>query len=94
MFEVKSYTKLPVTIEAFILQDIDKLDNTQAEEHNAALANFLEGCEWESTNEGVNITTSEGVMLARPNDYIIKGVKGEFYPCKPDIFALTYGNAS
>jgi hypothetical protein len=32
----------------------------------------------------------EGVMKASPGDWIIKGVKGEFYPCKPDIFAATY----
>ncbi len=39
---------------------------------------------------GLLIPTLEGVMLAREGDYIIKGVKGEFYPCKPDIFAETY----
>lgn len=36
------------------------------------------------------ITTLEGVHIARVGDWIIKGVKGEFYPCKPDIFAATY----
>jgi hypothetical protein len=36
------------------------------------------------------IRTLEGVMRADPGDFIIKGVNGEFYPCKPDIFALTY----
>lgn len=36
------------------------------------------------------IETLEGSMIARPGDWIIKGVKGEFYPCKPDIFAMTY----
>lgn len=36
------------------------------------------------------IDTPEGTMIARPGDYIIKGVNGEFYPCKPDIFAATY----
>jgi hypothetical protein len=36
------------------------------------------------------IPTLEGLMEARFGDYIIKGVKGEFYPCKPDIFAVTY----
>jgi hypothetical protein len=36
------------------------------------------------------IPTLEGNMLANENDWIIKGVKGEFYPCKPDIFGLTY----
>lgn len=36
------------------------------------------------------INTLEGEMRARPGDYIIKGVKGEIYPCKPDIFEATY----
>ena len=36
------------------------------------------------------INTLEGKMHARPGDYIIKGIKGEFYPCKPDIFEATY----
>lgn len=36
------------------------------------------------------IPTLEGVMEASVYDYIIKGVNGEFYPCKPDIFAKTY----
>lgn len=36
------------------------------------------------------IFTLEGVMEAMPGDWIIKGVKGEFYPCKPDIFEATY----
>lgn len=38
----------------------------------------------------VAIETLEGTMYARPGDWIIKGVQGEFYPCKPDIFAATY----
>ena len=36
------------------------------------------------------IPTLEGTHTASPGDYIIKGVKGEFYPCKPDIFHMTY----
>ena len=39
---------------------------------------------------GLIIPTLEGNMLAVENDYIIKGVNGEFYPCKPDIFEKTY----
>lgn len=38
----------------------------------------------------VHIFTLEGVMIANPGDWIIRGVKGELYPCKPDIFAATY----
>ena len=41
-------------------------------------------------NPVLAIETLEGVMTARLGDYIIKGVKGEFYPCKPDIFQETY----
>jgi hypothetical protein len=52
-------------------------------------------CEWcGGTNEVspsvIQIQTLEGEMLASLGDWIIKGVKGEFYPCKPDIFAATY----
>ena len=36
------------------------------------------------------IATLEGVMQAKPGDYIIRGVQGEFYPCKPEIFEQTY----
>ena len=36
------------------------------------------------------VLTLEGTMLASTGDYIIKGVNGEFYPCKPDVFAKTY----
>jgi hypothetical protein len=51
-----------------------------------------------SKNEGddddpsrpVFIQTLEGTMEARPGDWIIKGVQGEFHPCKPDIFEATY----
>src|ERR1019366_877115 len=39
------------------------------------------------------IATLEGEMLAKPGDWIIRGVQGEFYPCKPDIFEATYEDA-
>lgn len=41
-------------------------------------------------NEGVRIGTLEGVMRAAAGDYIVRGVRGELYPVKPDIFAATY----
>jgi len=51
-------------------------------------------CEPQPVKVGGNFTllipTSEGEMTASKGDWIIKGVKGEFYPCKPDIFAATY----
>jgi len=42
------------------------------------------------TDEEIQIHTLEGVMTASPGDYIISGVNGEQYPCKPDIFDKTY----
>lgn len=51
----------------------------------------LDGCCFRmNEKEGFIIETLEGEMRAEIGDYIIKGVKGEFYPCKPDIFAATY----
>ena len=42
------------------------------------------------TNVELEIETLEGVMKAYKGDWIIKGIKGEPYPCKPDIFEMTY----
>ncbi len=41
-------------------------------------------------DNGMFIKTLEGTMVASVGDYIVKGVAGEFYPCKPDIFVKTY----
>jgi hypothetical protein len=46
--------------------------------------------QWEPDGGVLTIKTLEGDMTASPSDWIIRGVKGEFYPCKPDIFAATY----
>ena len=40
--------------------------------------------------ERLEIETLEGVMVGEPGDWLITGVKGEKYPCKPDIFEMTY----
>lgn len=45
---------------------------------------------FEFNNDGLFIKKSEGKLYASIGDYIIKGVNGEFYPCKPDIFEKTY----
>jgi hypothetical protein len=50
----------------------------------------LEPTEDNPTGSYLQIKTLEGVMTAIVGDWIIKGVKGEFYPCKPDIFEATY----
>lgn len=46
-----------------------------------------------TTGEPISIETLEGIMIANPGDWIITGVKGERYPCKPDIFEATYEEA-
>lgn len=48
------------------------------------------GGDAEFRNGELVIATLEGPLHASPNDWIIRGVKGEFYPCKPDIFEATY----
>lgn len=89
---VTRWRKKPVVIEAM------QLDGT-AEQAMAV-------CKWVhegggrvmalSTNTGadlfydLSIRTLEGDMRADPGDWIIRGVKGEFYPCKPDVFAASY----
>ena len=85
----KRYRKRPVVIEAFRLGH-DELPS--AEE------NWWEGRVpwWEpgDPDGSLRIPTLEGVHLASQGDWIIKGVKGEVYPCRDDIFALTYEEVS
>lgn len=88
------FTKLPVTIEAvqwtgqnatevgeFIGLLGDQIDELEARAGNTAAPSII-------------IDTLEGRMEARVGDWIIKGINGEFYPCKPDIFAKTYQQAN
>lgn len=86
MSENRKYRKKPVVIEAVQFTG----DNSSEL--------FL----WMDCNDGAEprvrkvqdgvliIRTLEGDMTAQPGDWIIRGVQGEFYPCKPDIFAATY----
>lgn len=78
------YRKKPVEIEAFQLSDTRQgrpewyskaIEDGVAVSHDAGTA---------------TIKTLEGDHLANADDYIIRGVKGEIYPCKPDIFEMTY----
>ena len=51
---------------------------------------WAEGHKWDGDYMQVSIPTLEGTMVANIGDYIIRGVKGEYYPCKPDVFKATY----
>ena len=75
------YRKKPVEIEA-IQWTGDNLDEIRK---FTGTYNFIK-----KETDSVGIYTLEGKMYASPGDYIIKGVKGECYPCKPDIFVETY----
>ena len=76
------YRKKPVVIEAV------QYDGT--DESVDWLYPQLVSGEIGRNTQGLFIKTLEGVMKAEIGDYIIKGVNGEFYPCKPDIFEATY----
>ncbi|MFQ5921191.1 MAG: hypothetical protein ACE5JV_04150 [Nitrososphaerales archaeon] len=59
-------------------------------ENHFEIEAFMEAASHRRVDEKVAIDTLEGTMVALPGDWIIKGVKGEFYPCKSDIFEATY----
>ena len=79
---MKKYRKKPVVIEAI---QWDGEDNTLNE-----LARFIGKDIYLDVCSQFTIETLEGDMKASLFDYIIKGIQGEFYPCKPDIFEATY----
>lgn len=85
------FRKKPVTIEA--LRFLGPWESAKP------ILNWIEdnkpidrsGPRWADRDGGVLfINTLEGEMTAKAGDWIIRGIKGEFYPCKPDIFAATY----
>lgn len=93
--------KKPVVVEAFHLKDLSYKSVIECLEfmgQPVSIPRRLNGCEYPFDeymrmvwkNNGVTIHTLEGDHLAKEGDYIIKGVHGEFYPCKPDIFEQTY----
>lgn len=88
---IKTYTKRPVQVQAIEWTGANLFD----------VISFTDGVpdarspQWHSYVElvadaGLKIYTLEGAMSASIGDYIIRGVAGEFYPCKPDIFLKTY----
>ena len=79
------FKKRPIIIDAIqwdgtTIGAINILGTKEFKEINGTIP---EGSVW-------RISTLEGGHNASPNDWIIRGVKGEYYPCKPDIFELTY----
>ena len=76
----KFYKKRPIVIQA-----VQWTGDNQAE-----MLKFCERCFSKMEKDNLVVVTLEGDMTASVGDYIIRGIQGEFYPCKPDIFELTY----
>lgn len=90
------YRKLPVEIEAF-QYDGDLIDNSGyyyvpnwMVEANASGIAYYDSLNPSSPPNELFIKTLEGIHHVSVGDYVIKGVNGELYPCKPDIFEKTY----
>jgi hypothetical protein len=97
VIEMAKFRKKPVVIEAIQLKESNIFEVTAfIDGKKPSLGSSIASHKWEDyvklviANEGVTIKTLEGDIMADFGDYVIKGVKGEFYPCKPDIFKLTY----
>ena len=88
------YRKKPVIIEALIWDGshhrgmFEFLGGSSAQPISGYGDNFY--IDHDRVKGGLILETLEGEHIASIGDYIIKGISGEFYPCKPDIFALTY----
>lgn len=90
------YRKKPVIIDALQIPLKPEKGEDRKEQQwivtMAQLAVWIDSdAVWEYAEDGgIDIETLEGVMHASPGDWIIKGVNGEYYSCKPDIFEKTY----
>lgn len=86
------FKKKPVEIEAVLNKgnNLKELETFLAGEILPAMHLKREDFSINWGNGEVTIKTLEGNMLVKVGDWIIRGVKGEFYPCKPDIFEMTY----
>lgn len=82
------FRKKPMVIEARQLPDVMDVDARIEFDDWICEAEGHERCRYQGEN--LQIHTLEGIMYADPGDWIIIGVQGEIYPCKPGIFAATY----
>lgn len=82
------FRKKPVVIEAW--QFTDAYEGFKIVKHLNVVRSWKLGLHAEQKGDSILIPTLEGVMEASLGDWIIQGVNGEFYPCKPDIFEKTY----
>ncbi len=98
---MSKYRKKPIVVEAFQMTKERRVDNSEwpgwlnqawqlpASEHGALFCS-ADGCHADERYTPLFINTLEGLARVSWDDWIIQGVKGELYPCKPDIFEATY----
>lgn len=88
---MRMFRKRPVVIEAiqWTGENFDELFDWGSPHGGILNAKILRDGDGHNTTK-LSITTLEGVMTAEVDDWIIKGIEGELYPCKPDIFEATY----
>lgn len=85
----KQYRKKPVIIEA-VKWTGENVDEVLNHGNSGPAPSWGDDFKINTDAKTVEILTMEGTMSARIGDWIIRGIKGEFYPCKPDIFEATY----
>ena len=88
------FRKKPVEIEAWQVDDLRKWEVFEALDPSIKAIGDCSSPGPEFMCKCLSIKTLEGTMIAEQGDWIIQGVKGEFYPCKPDIFKATYDPVS
>ena len=88
------FRKKPVVVDAIKWTGNNFDDIKEFTQNKCFMNHFVGGSEdgegYPQIYEKLEIPTLEGLHSANIGDWIIKGVKGEFYPCKPDIFEATY----
>lgn len=84
------YRKKPVVIEAMKFSTNNEVDSPTMDKIVNWINRGKDECHAWHNSTDIIIKTLEGEMKASVGDYIIRGVNGEFYPCKPDIFEKTY----
>ena len=85
------YRKKPVVIDAILYSGYNG-NGLVFDEAPEWFTNSIEDYTvvFDDSDEQLKVKTLEGTMIVAPGDYIIRGVKGEIYPCKPDIFEASY----
>ncbi len=85
MSRPEKFTKIPVTIEGWLFDD-----PMQAPEIARWCGGKPVGVDRDGPAEGIEVPSIDGTQTAMVGDYVLRGMAGEFYPCKPDLLGATY----